>query len=710
MESPFAHHEPRSARGLEHPLAACTLVAALVALATLAVTSQPDELPAPVTAAVVSSEAVTVEPSREALRSEFFDREVQPRIAETDRLNREAASRCKDRLTRLMDQYRRGIDPFVEDLTSISTRLGIVRRMPTDWWKQDGRVESYVQEKFERHLFSKTSLTRDVGDILDAFRTEVDANQKRMLISIRASLDTADLPEVAIGDYDSFLASVADQLQDYSSQQGASSVQNALTVLVMSEAGSYAAITLASGLLARFGAAAATTAAAAGGATAGASAAGAGSGSLGGPVGTAVGLGVGLVIGIAIDWWMTERFEDELSEKMHGYVDSLEQSILHGSASPSSSRTTSSTEHQVGGIGDALPIVCDRLQEAYQQRFRESNRLFGDISMSAIVRHALTTSLLIASAFVARPATAFIVPVPAVASSVTKALVKYFGREGAQEATEYLSKKGGQELVERVTSSAVKQGGDEAVEQVAAMASKYGPEALAALDNSPAILPIIRAVDELPEAQAKIALARLSAGAAGRELAEVTTRLGSVALRSELKHPGVGLILVRSLGDEGADLASRLNPDQAIAIGRHAEDLAKLTAAQRQGVLAMLRNDTEKMIGFVGRFVEANPGKTLFTAATTAVILAEPERILGGDEVVFDAEGNPIVVRKGGLADRAIEAGGNVAGHVSDRYLRPVFLTAAAFAGAFALAWSALKVWQYKKFKSTIRARSRRQS
>lgn len=323
--------------------------------------------------------------------------------------------------------------------------------------------------------------------------------------------------------------------------------------------------------------------------------------------------------------------------------------------------------------------------------------------MSLIVRRRVSVFLLIASAFLASPAVAAVSPIPAVATSVAKALFKYFGKEGVQEATEYLSKKGGQELVERVTATAVKQGGDDVVEQVAAMASKYGPDALAALDNSPSILPIIKAVDELPVAQAKTALSRLSAGAAGRELAEATNRFGSVALRSELQHPGVGLVLVRSLGDEGADLASRLDSKQAIAIGRHAEDLAKLSAAQRQGVLAMLRNDTEQMVGFVGRFVEANPGKTLFTAATTAVILAEPERILGGDEVVFDAEGNPIVVRKGGLADRAIDAGGDVAGHVSERYLRPIFLTVAAFAGAFALAWIALKVWQYKKLKRVLR-------
>ncbi len=250
------------------------------------------------------------------------------------------------------------------------------------------------------------------------------------------------------------------------------------------------------------------------------------------------------------------------------------------------------------------------------------------------------------------------VPIPGVASSIGKAILKYFGKEGTEQASEYLGRKGGQEILERVASNAAKQGGDGAVENVAKLAGKHGPEALAALDNSPSIMPVITALEEIPESQVRFALAKLAAGESGRELAETISRFGAVALRSELKHPGVGMILVRSLGDEGADLATRLSGDQAIAVARHADDLAKLPDAQRAGILGMLKSDTDRMVAFVGRFVEANPGKSLFTVATTTVILAQPERILGGDEVVFDADGNPIVVSKLGVVGRTMEAGG----------------------------------------------------
>ncbi len=289
--------------------------------------------------------------------------------------------------------------------------------------------------------------------------------------------------------------------------------------------------------------------------------------------------------------------------------------------------------------------------------------------------------VIVALAFQSSNAMAY--PMPAVASSIGKAILKYFGKEGTEQATQYLSKQGSRELMERVAAAAAKQGGDETVEQVARLAGKHGPEALAALDNSPSIVPVIKALDELPEAEVRAALTHLAAGAPGRQLAESVSRYGAAALRTELKHPGVGLVLVRSLGDEGVDLASRLTTDQAIAIGRHADDIAKLPATQRRGILALIRSDTERLVGFVGRFIEANPGKSLFTVATTTVILAEPDRILGGDEVVFDADGNPIVVRKAGLAGRTIDAGVAVAEHVSERYIRPVFIALMSFAGAF---------------------------
>ncbi len=294
--------------------------------------------------------------------------------------------------------------------------------------------------------------------------------------------------------------------------------------------------------------------------------------------------------------------------------------------------------------------------------------------------------------------------VPAVVAPVLKAVAKYFGKEGSQQATEFMTQKGGKELVRKVTASVAADGGDEAVEQLARLVSKHGPETLSALRGTTSPRAVMSAIEQLPEDQIASALARLASGTAGQELADATAMLGVKALSAELKHPGVGLVLVRSLSDDGAELATRLSTDQAITVARHADDIAKLPATQREGVLAMLRSDTESMVGFAGRFAEANPGKTLFTVATTGVILAQPERILGGDEIVYDADGNPIIMRKSGLVDRTIEttvdAGGAVLGEISDGYIRPLFLTALAFMATFAALLLGLKFWSVSKRRS----------
>ena len=301
------------------------------------------------------------------------------------------------------------------------------------------------------------------------------------------------------------------------------------------------------------------------------------------------------------------------------------------------------------------------------------------------------------SVFQPGPANAF---TPAMVSSVGKAILKYFGKQGGEQATEYLTRKGGKEITERIVTTATRQGGGEAVEQVAKLTGKYGPDALAALDNTPSLMPLLRTLDDLPPAEVKMALTRLAAGKSGRELAEAIAVHGGAALRMELKHPGVGLFFLRGFGDEGVELASKMTKDQAIVIARHADDIGKLPVTQKAGLVGMLKGNTKQMVKFVGRFVEENPGKTLFTVAATTVILAEPERILGGDEIVFDAEGNPVLISKSGFADRAMEASGEVAAHVSVNYLRPVYLTVMAVAGVFFVVWGSLKYWAFRKMKT----------
>ena len=276
------------------------------------------------------------------------------------------------------------------------------------------------------------------------------------------------------------------------------------------------------------------------------------------------------------------------------------------------------------------------------------------------------------------------------AATVVRAVTKYFGKESAGEATEWMAKQGSKEAVERLATKASKEGGEAVVDQVAEVATKYGPTAIQGLDNAPVLKPVLGAIDELPAEQAGKALTRLAAGAEGRELAEAVTRYGSGAIRAELKHPGVGVRFATQLGDEGIVLAEKLTTDQAIAIGRHVDDIARLPQAQRGALLTMISEQSDRFANFVGDFVMKNPGKTLFTAATTGVVLANRDAILGGDEIVFDAEGNPIVVSKSGIIERA---GARATTEVSERVVSPLIRMIIPLVASIVAVYAAIKLY-----------------
>jgi hypothetical protein len=342
----------------------------------VAVVNQPKPLPNLNPTRTTADRAHVARESKNIIRrAVFFDEKVEPRIIEADALNREAAERCISKISSCVDHYRGGVEPFVHDLTSLSTRFGIVKRMPTDWWKKENKIEKFVEDKFQQHLFSQQKLMDDIANILADFKDEIDSNQKRMLISVKADLDAADLPEVQAEEYEPFFESVSRQLQRYSAKQGTASVQNAVGVLIVSEAGVFAGRSIVVGLLARFGSTAVVGTAAGATATAGTAATGTGTGAFGGPVGAVVGFGVGLAVGMVIDWWMTEKFEAKMRQQMYNYLDTLEHTILFGGATQSSSSAKNATQAKsnddASGLVGALPVICDRLLIAYRERFYE---------------------------------------------------------------------------------------------------------------------------------------------------------------------------------------------------------------------------------------------------------------------------------------------------------------------------------------------------
>lgn len=272
------------------------------------------------------------------------------------------------------------------------------------------------------------------------------------------------------------------------------------------------------------------------------------------------------------------------------------------------------------------------------------------------------------------------------AESLVKAATRYFTRKGIAESSEQFVKYGGREFAERVARSLVKEGGEEAVEKAAKLTAQYGPDVLRVIDNAPSPTALLKALDEIPADAMGSALARLGADGAGAPLQALVRQYGSRMLLAEVANPGVSVRLVRGLGDDGLKLASKLGRDDAIAIARHADDIGHLPPEQKQGVLALLYGDTKRMVEFMGRFIEQNPGTTLFYGSTTTVLLANSERLLGGDDLVVGKDGNAVIVSKPGLVGRTMNS-------VFDKVVSPILYVLLPIVAIGSATWIAIKLY-----------------
>lgn len=272
--------------------------------------------------------------------------------------------------------------------------------------------------------------------------------------------------------------------------------------------------------------------------------------------------------------------------------------------------------------------------------------------MTTRLRFAVATTVL---SVVASPVHAQVAVAREGAEALANAVLRYLGKESASEAAEQLAKLGGREGLERVASRTLQEGGEQALRKLTTNVAAYGPDYVIALKTVQSPQAIIKALDDLPPDAVRPALRALGSRTAGASVGSAVEKYGAKALQAEVRCEGVGARLVETLGDEGYHAVTTLARDEAITLGRYADDIARLPDSQKSGVLQLLHDDGSRMAAFMGRFLEKNPGKVLFTSAAAAVLLTNSERLLGGDEIVFDSDGNPIVAAKRGFLGRLLD-------------------------------------------------------
>jgi len=229
--------------------------------------------------------------------------------------------------------------------------------------------------------------------------------------------------------------------------------------------------------------------------------------------------------------------------------------------------------------------------------------------------------------------------------------MRFFSKEAAEEGSEKLVKEVGAELLQRVSAKLVRDGRESAVTEASELAAKHGPDVVRALDNVPNPAKVVQALGELPGEEVSTASARLASGNRGQQLARATEEFGVQVLQAEIKHPGVGMELVRVWPDSGAALARQLSREEAVTLGKYLDDLQSVPQEQRAGLLQVIQSDKEHFFGWLGNFIEEHPGQTIGSATFLAAFLPNSQRILGGAQIIFDDSGSPIVVRKPGLIE-----------------------------------------------------------
>jgi len=196
------------------------------------------------------------------------------------------------------------VKPFVEEITSLGTRFHILRDMTRDWWKDSDDVNLYIADKFDDYFFNERELSQELEKVLLAFTENIQANQRRMLADARLAVAERKFPELIVPDYAIFEEELERRLINFGGDKGRESALHGVATLVVSAAAGSAS-QLAFGLVGRT---AAMTASAS---------------SLGPP-----GAAVGLVIGVMVDYWMTDRFKDELERALITYIDSIQENLL----------------------------------------------------------------------------------------------------------------------------------------------------------------------------------------------------------------------------------------------------------------------------------------------------------------------------------------------------------------------------------------------
>ena len=318
----------------------------------------------PESAAPVADTSAAERAALEAELGKFFDAEAKPLLAKTRGKDLAAIAQVLNSLDAAFVRYGEGAPKFAKDLTGWGTRFKIMYRKGVETAQRKDEhtwTQQLIQEKFATHVMSDATLEADLLAIMKQFNFDLEANRNEMLAGMQTKLAASNLPvnvkQLTLQNFSKDFNLNVKQLLSQMPQQSVGVGVGSITAGIVAEE---AVRQIVRTIIAEVAARIAASAAAAGGTAGGAAAAGATGGSAIAPgVGTVIGLAGGFLVGAFVDWWMTDEFEEKITQQCHGFLDTTKQSLINGS----------------GGLKESLLKQVEQSSSAYEKALQSSVKL-----------------------------------------------------------------------------------------------------------------------------------------------------------------------------------------------------------------------------------------------------------------------------------------------------------------------------------------------
>lgn len=142
----------------------------------------PNEIPRLQLPAVQIIPPQTQKPKLDAKK--IIDEQVNPALTSFHRDNEILLKKCKDTLESKLEESYDGIEPFLDDLTSFRTKLGL------GWNWVKGNTEQYVTNKFEEHVLSEEKLKEILNEVVQQYIQGLEGNINRLNTNIKVGIMT----------------------------------------------------------------------------------------------------------------------------------------------------------------------------------------------------------------------------------------------------------------------------------------------------------------------------------------------------------------------------------------------------------------------------------------------------------------------------------------------------------------------------------------